>query len=163
MSLDKTLQCLFTLIYVAAGIRPDKKTPGWENPITRNLWTFSLFTMKSSVLCSRDHGEIGRVVVTLVTVDMVDLVSRMDGASHFLRSNCAVGELPAGAGVVLTVSVVRSESCHWIILLIVLFAHKYEGRHPRPDNFFDLPLKKPSSHKPLPPINHNYQRKSAAK
>ena len=61
----------------------------------------------------RNDSEVGVTVVGFDTVDVVDMIAGFDRPAHFVGCGGAVGVVPAGAGIVLAVAVVGSESGHF--------------------------------------------------
>lgn len=60
----------------------------------------------------RYDSEVGVTVVGFDTVDMVDMVTGSYRPAHFIGSGGAVGEVPAGAGIILAIAVRCAIACH---------------------------------------------------
>ncbi len=60
----------------------------------------------------RNDSKVGITVVSFDTVDVVDVVAGPDRPAHFVSSSSAVGEFPAGAGIVLAIAIVGAVACH---------------------------------------------------
>ncbi len=77
------------------------------------ILVLNLFVVNFGMCGCRDDGEVGVTVVGFDTVDVVDVVAGSDRPAHFVGCGGAVGVVPAGAGIVLAVAVVGSESGHF--------------------------------------------------